>query len=430
MKKTFCLAVAFLLVCSIALSACTDANLQKKLNDGSRNTHTHEFGDWVIVKNATCSEEGEQSRECACGEVETKSYSLTECTATDIYNQSVKYVGEIVTYDRRGSEYALATGFAISSDGKIVTNYHVIEGAYSAVITIEDKEYRVTSVLAYDADIDLAVLKINASGLTAATVCKNPVSVGETVYAIGSSRGMTNTCSQGIVTYADRKVDGVTYVQHDASITHGNSGGPLINVYGEVIGINTWGISDSQNLNFAVFAQELDNLKYGTPLTLADFCSKECNVFQKLKNHIVKNGTYDSSDKYYGLVLGTGYVSGNSSKYTRVAYYYIDSNEITLDFIIDNGECWAYFWLDENVSGSYEWSYFDSENYEMSGVLYANTYDSNTLLGYSDNNITSSTTRDSIRELASTMISAICSHIDDDFSDVRVTARDLGFYCY
>ena len=128
-------------------------------------------------------------------------------------------------------------------------------------------------MLAYDANIDLAVCKINATGLDFATICKKPVNVGETVYAIGSSRGMTNTYSQGIITYANRVVDNVSHIQHDASITNGNSGGPLINIYGEVIGINTWGISNSQNLNFAVFTKELDNLSYSSPISFADFYS-------------------------------------------------------------------------------------------------------------------------------------------------------------
>ena len=92
--------------------------------------------------------------------------------------------------------------------------------------------------MAFDELIDLAVLKVEQNGLVAATVCKNNVQAGETVYAIGSSRGLTNTYSQGIITHADRVLDGVTYVQHDASITNGNSGGPLINIYGEVIGIS------------------------------------------------------------------------------------------------------------------------------------------------------------------------------------------------
>ncbi|MBR2466071.1 MAG: trypsin-like peptidase domain-containing protein [Clostridia bacterium] len=393
----------------------------------------HQYDDGVITSKATCVQNGIKKFTClvqGCTHSYTESYSLQTYSASELYDLSIKYTGEIVTYDKSGAELGLATGFVISSDGKIVTNYHVIEGAYSADITINNKKYKITTVLAYDENIDLAVVKVNATGLTVATVCKENVSVGAAVYAIGSSRGMTNTYSQGIITYADRVVDGVSFVQHDASITYGNSGGPLINVYGEVIGINTWGISDSQNLNFAVFTAELDNLIYGTPLTFAEFYLKECDVFEQLKNYIIDNGTYSVEGNYFRLTLGINYSNDYSDKYTRAAYYYVDDNEITLDFLIDDGDFWVYFLIDENVDGSYYWEYFDDDDNKMSGILYSATYDDNTLLGYSSNNIYSSSVRSSVRELASSMISALCSWIDTDFYSINVSAEDLGFYYY
>ena len=85
---------------------------------------------------------------------------------------------------------------------------------------------------------------------------------GDTIYAFGSPIGFTSTLSQGIISSADREVDGRLCVQHDASITHGNSGSPLINEFGEVIGVNTFTYEDSQNLNFAVAISELDNLYF------------------------------------------------------------------------------------------------------------------------------------------------------------------------
>lgn len=393
----------------------------------------HQFDEGVILRNATCSREGTKKYTCtvgSCGFTYNDSYTLPAFSATEIYNQSIQYVGEITTYDRSGNEYALGTGFVLSADGKIVTNYHVIEGAYSAVIEINGQTHNIASVLAYDSNIDLAVLKINARNLMAANVCKNPVNAGETVYAIGSSRGLTNTYSQGIVTYADRVLNGVSYVQHDASITHGNSGGPLINSYGEVVGINSWGISDSQNLNFAIFADELDNLVYGTPLTFAEFYEQECNVYEKLKNYIVENGTYLSNSRAYAVVLGVSYSSDYVNEYTRMAYYYVDDDEISLDFLIDDGKIWAYFTIDENIDGTYAWSYFDEQDNTMRGTLYASTFDSDTLLGYSYNNISSSSLRSTVRELASVMISNLCSWIDHDFSEIGVTAADLHFYNY
>lgn len=393
--------------------------------------HTYDNGS--ITKTATCTESGTKKFTCTvsgCGYSYSDTYEMPTLTATEIYNSAVKYVGEIVIYDKSGTELSLATGFVISADGRVVTNYHVIEGAYSAKMTIDGTSYNVTKVLAYDSTIDLAVVQIDGTNLPYANVCKNAVQVGSTVYAIGSSRGMTNTYSQGIITYADRVVDGVSHVQHDASITHGNSGGPLINAYGEVIGINTWGISDSQNLNFAVFTGELDNLTYGQALTMAEFYKKECDVYSKLAEYIISNGTYYPDSGYYSLYLGASYSSDYTTKFTRRAYYYVDSGEITLDYIIDDGDYWVYVTIDEAVDGTYDWNYFDDMDYVMRGTLYANTFTEDSLLGYSYNNISSSSLRTSIRELASIMVVNLCTWIDYDFLAIGVTAYDLGFYYF
>ncbi len=393
----------------------------------------HKYNDGEIIKEATCLEEGTKKYTCtvlSCGHTYKDFYSMPTFSATELFNQSIKYVGEIITYDRSGGEIALATGFVISSDGKIVTNYHVIEDAYSATICIDETTYNITHVLAYDSTLDLAILKIDATDMYAANICKKTVNVGETVYAIGSSRGLTNTYSQGIITYADRIVDGVSHVQHDASITHGNSGGPLINVYGEVIGINTWGVSDSQNLNFAVFVGELDNLEFGNPLTLDEFYLQECDNFEKLRNYIMQYGTYNSSSGYYKLRLGTSYSADYASKYDRYAYYYVNDDTITLDFLIDDGEYYVYFEIDNTVDGTYFWKYFDDNGYKMSGTIIASTYSNTSLLGYTYNNVSYTSTRKQIRELASLMVSILCSFIDRDFESIGVTAEDLHFYNY
>ena len=392
----------------------------------------HSFSNVEILTQATCTELGTKKFTCSvpsCGYSYTEQYSLPTYTATELYLHSVKYVGEIVTYDKSGSALSLGTGFLISSDGKFVTNYHVIEGAHSAILTIDDVAYDVTSVLAYDANVDLAVLRIDAEGLPFATLCASTPLVGETVYAIGSSQGMTNTYSQGIVTYARRVVDGVAHVQHDASITHGNSGGPLINAYGEVIGINAWGIADSQNLNFAVSTEELLKLTYGTPLTLPEFYVKEFDAFAKLKNYIVENGSYSAEDNAYSITVGTTYSDQDSSKHARLLFYYVESNTVTLDYVINDGEYWAWFTIDAALDGSYDWNYFDYEGYEMGGAMNAATYNASTLLSYTHNNVPWSM-RSSIKKLASSMISALCTFIATDLAEIRVTAKDLGFQNY
>ena len=319
---------------------------------------SHNYVNEAIIKNATCIAKGSKKLTCEnCSAYITQEYELEKLAATEINKQALNYVGEIIVYDKQGKELGLATGFVYSQDGKIITNYHVIEDAYSAKITINGKSYQITQVLAYDSNIDLAVLKVNSTFNNYAKICKNPIEVGSTVYAIGSSRGMTNTFSQGIVTYYDRVVDGVSHLQHDASITNGNSGGPLINEYGEVVGINTWGITNSQNLNFAVFTKELDNLEFDTPMTMAEFYEKEYSAFERIKDYVIEKGIYNSDGNYYRLVLNTTYSSDYTGSYSRAIYYYVESNSITFDYVINNGDYWVYFKVYDDVDGLYYWHY-------------------------------------------------------------------------
>ena len=106
----------------------------------------HQYDEGVIVTAATCIQVGTKKYTCTvstCSHFYNETYSMQTFTATELYNQSVKYVGEIVTYDKSGNEYALGTGFVYSTDGKIITNYHVIDGAYSATITINNSTVKI-----------------------------------------------------------------------------------------------------------------------------------------------------------------------------------------------------------------------------------------------------------------------------------------------
>lgn len=135
------------------------------------------------------------------------------------------------------------SGFIITEDGYVVTNYHVVSGASSVEVTLYNGDTYDATVIGGDSDYDVAVLKINASGLQPVTLGESAdVNVGDTVLAIGNPLGeLTFSMSQGIVSSCDRaiNVDGTPFnmIQVDCSINPGNSGGPLVNLYGEVVGI-------------------------------------------------------------------------------------------------------------------------------------------------------------------------------------------------
>ena len=367
---------------------CSKCNLVI-LSQNTISATGHNYNSGTITKSATCTADGQKVFVCInknCNHSYEETFKATTYSATELYDLSVKYVGEIITYDKSGKELALGTGFVYSSDGKIITNYHVIDDAYSAAITINGKTYNIVSILAYDEDIDLAVLKVDASNLISANVCKQPTKTGENIYAIGSSRGLTNTFSQGIITQSNRKIDGVSYIQHDASITNGNSGGPLINVYGEVIGINTWGITDSQNLNFAVFVSELDNLVYGKAMTWAEFYEANSNAYETLLNWVLENYNYtgDSWIDYRYKVSGERYsicsltYYYNSDRLT-LQYYYVFSNDDVLYISID---------LTEDTTSAYYYASYTDGDYSYrknvtKGYIYPPSFTRNTSIGYS-----------------------------------------------
>lgn len=400
----------------------------------------HKYNNGEITTQATCNQNGIKTFTClvnSCRHSYTESYSLPTYTATELYNLSVKYVGEIVTYDKSGNQLALGTGFAISSDGKIVTNYHVIDGAYSAEITINNKTYTIAKILAYDENIDLAVLKINASGLDYAKVCKNAVKTGETVYAIGSSKGLTNTFSQGIITQAQRVIDNVVHIQHDAAISSGNSGGPLLNVYGEVIGINKMSRLDSQNINMAVFTTEFDNLVYGTPMTLAEFYKLNNIAFDKLVGFILENGDYDNSSGKTKLRLKDGYNSSGTQYHIVEFTYNPKYNCVDLTHFVGFSDSDITFFtgisLEENVE-SYYWAIFVNNDgtttNKMSGYITCSTFTNNTLLGYNSYEGKTSQ-KNTTRENASLSAVYLVEYLDWLATNyLGVSVADFGFVSF
>jgi serine protease Do len=151
----------------------------------------------------------------------------------------------------------LGSGFVLSADGLIMTNAHVVDGADELIVTLPDKREFKAKLVGADKRTDVAVVKIEASGLTAVKIGDmNRLRVGEWVMAIGSPFGLENTVTAGIVSAKQRDTgDFLPFIQTDVAINPGNSGGPLINMRGEVVGINSQIYSRSggfQGISFAI----------------------------------------------------------------------------------------------------------------------------------------------------------------------------------
>ncbi len=151
----------------------------------------------------------------------------------------------------------VGSGFIVSADGFVMTNAHVVEGADEVIVTLTDKREFKARIVGSDRRTDVAVVKIEAAGLPSVKLGDaSRVRVGEWVMAIGSPFGLENTVTAGIVSAKQRDTgDYLPFIQTDVAINPGNSGGPLINMRGEVIGINSQIYSRSggfQGISFAI----------------------------------------------------------------------------------------------------------------------------------------------------------------------------------
>ena len=174
-------------------------------------------------------------------------------------------------FGRTASQQAAGTGIIVRADGLILTNKHVVEGGQSfTVIATDGKEYKDAKVVAKDPSNDIAFLKVEASGLTAATLGdSSAVEVGQTVIAIGNALGQfQNTVTTGVISGKSRPItagdssSGTENLQNlfqtDAAINPGNSGGPLVDIEGKVIGMNTAVAGEgAQNIGFAIPIDEV-----------------------------------------------------------------------------------------------------------------------------------------------------------------------------
>jgi serine protease Do len=154
----------------------------------------------------------------------------------------------------------VGSGFILTSDGFIMTNAHVVDGADEVLVTLTDKREFKARIVGADKRTDVAVVKINATGLPAVRVGDvGRLKVGEWVMAIGSPFGLENTVTAGIVSAKQRDTgDYLPFIQTDVAINPGNSGGPLINMRGEVVGINSQIYSRSGGFMGISFAIPMD----------------------------------------------------------------------------------------------------------------------------------------------------------------------------
>jgi S1-C subfamily serine protease len=189
-------------------------------------------------------------------------FGLQIAQANEIFPTVLDQVVMIISMDENYQPISIGSGFLIGKNGEIATNYHVIEGASSAIVKFVNKEekYTVDNIVQTSIKYDLAIIQISTKTLPLSLGDDDLASVGNRIYAIGNPEGLEGTVSEGIIS-GFRKVDeNFRIMQITAPISPGSSGGPIINQNGQVIGIASSSIIIGQNLNFAVPVNKLKEI--------------------------------------------------------------------------------------------------------------------------------------------------------------------------
>jgi S1-C subfamily serine protease len=195
--------------------------------------------------------ETKQSLDVLDESLNSKLKQIKASTSTDfsgIIEDSLKSVVTIRTDVGQG------TGFIISDDGYIVTNAHVLSGGRNVYVLDYEQKQHSTELIGYNLTFDLALLKISGNSTFLKLGNSDNVQIGEKVIAIGNPLGLQFSVSEGIVSAINREGTNkiMAYIQTDAALNPGNSGGPLINKQGEIIGINNFKVGGGENLGFAL----------------------------------------------------------------------------------------------------------------------------------------------------------------------------------
>jgi S1-C subfamily serine protease len=263
------------------------------------------------------------------GATKTVSILLDEVlTATEIAEYMAPRSVIINCYDSSDEFIGQGSGFFITSDGNIVTAYHVVEDADKVMVTLDDGSvYEGQDVIHWDKDGDLIVFNIGKSGVPVVEFGDSSlVKTGNSIYTYGSPLGISNTISEGIVSNKSVEYDGYTYLQISAPVSPGSSGGCVIDGQCKVIGIIIGSFEDGQNMNLSVPVNALKALLRQEPLVYEELTygnDTYSGYTLDGKRHFLGTYTWESGNVYSGEwqmdeLTGHGlyyWASGNDSKY-------------------------------------------------------------------------------------------------------------------
>lgn len=257
-----------------------------------------------------------------------------------------KSVVKIICYDFDGNESATGSGFILFDEQTVITNYHVMEEAYTCkILTNTEEYYNVDSIVAYSEDNDIAILLLEKETKLHPLKTGNSTDLkkGESVVAIGSPLGIENVVSQGVVSGRINE-DDIESILFTAPISHGSSGGALFNGNGEVVGITYGSYEAGQNLNLAIPIEVVENLFLEKSRNVnVNTIYKAAHPYVKYLNKYSNAITVTFEDlkmvpeKYKGkLVKIDTYISSMSSGSLFNSYFIADRNYCSGDYSFDD----------------------------------------------------------------------------------------------
>ena len=341
----------------------------------------HNCDEITVLEEALCNLDGTKRHSCSranCDYYYDESYSLPIFDSSELYSNTVKYPGVIKTFDCFGEIMLEASAFVVSADGVIVTSNFKIDNAFSAVFILSENEYEVTEVLAFSEETNLAVLKIDATNLPYSNLCEREPVSGEKVYSVGAPGGAYDSIARGIISNADRNIYGYKFIQHDADMSAGYCGGPLVNRYGEVIGMNM-GYLGEEDVSLAVSIAELASLDYSTPMTFEEYGNVTFTPIERIKDWVLKySNVYGSDSNAYAIYGDTfcyalGYDLVQNVSFVEGIWITEDGYELRVRVFLDNADG-TYKYCGTLVGGG-----MSNETY---GFIDAATYTAETILEY------------------------------------------------
>jgi len=262
----------------------------------------------------------------------------------DLVGPIQKSVVTVINYDVDGKVSSIGSGFFISESGVLLTNFHVLDGAYHAEIRMLDgSQYPVAAVMARSQVVDLIKVRIDlpANQVTPVFLAREAPAVGDNVFVVGSPMGLEQTVSEGIISAVRENPAGGNILQLTAPISRGSSGGPVLNQKGAAVGVVTFQAAKGQNLNFAISVEAIEMLSEETaelsvaewtirnsrqgPALAASLCSKGSRLsiqgdYEEALTYFKKaaEANPDDPDAWYGL--GSCYVGLDQPEDAIAAY--------------------------------------------------------------------------------------------------------------